>query len=553
MTSRRSDSTRLFLSRKNQLTLSVPGQGQLLPPTPASSSAAILSHGTSGPGIWSTNTSLGHSNHKQNNGSKQKQNGAQEQACDYQPLFPYMTTQRPLIAAPRPQPIMGNGSSFLSLSGKNQCQPSGHHHHHQSHSQPHHHPGHLGHHQLPPGFRSPESINCNNSAYNVDTATHLRRESSLSSDLSSKLSESQHIYCHIYESTSGLGTPTGPSGHGLCSCPSCDAVCDLNGQSVKSNHHHLSSGFYGQGNFYDTTSTMTTCVPPMPSSAPCPASRIGSPPFSSTQHDAFPYQLKSKTNNMYIRADDSPKKSNKHKMLGAMGMPGSLDPTPGGHHMGPLMMGRHMGKQGPANRRCLLVSLALAFVVVIGLALMTSFIVFLSTASSSLLTTHQSPLAAQSCACGGGDGANCNNTRPCASDAEVCIVQADNVSLCLAISDPDDPRGCGGHCSGPGQLCRPLAGRASVYQCIEEHPDEGSCLEEGEWRCADTFCIPSEKRCDGHFNCFDRSDEFNCDNCPVAAGEWFHCGNETSCLPADKRCNGFVDCWDGSDEHLCHF
>ena len=77
-----------------------------------------------------------------------------------------------------------------------------------------------------------------------------------------------------------------------------------------------------------------------------------------------------------------------------------------------------------------------------------------------------------------------------------------------------------------------------------------NCLEGHEWRCRDGLCIPQEKRCDGHFNCYDHSDEYNCDPCPTSEG-YFRCGSETSCLEPGKRCDGIIDCWDGSDEHLC--
>ena len=80
--------------------------------------------------------------------------------------------------------------------------------------------------------------------------------------------------------------------------------------------------------------------------------------------------------------------------------------------------------------------------------------------------------------------------------------------------------------------------------------DDLNCLEGDEWRCRDGLCIPQEKRCDGHFNCYDHSDEYNCDPCPLSEG-YFRCGSETSCLDPSKRCDSIIDCWDGSDEHLC--
>jgi len=81
-----------------------------------------------------------------------------------------------------------------------------------------------------------------------------------------------------------------------------------------------------------------------------------------------------------------------------------------------------------------------------------------------------------------------------------------------------------------------------------EKEKEEKCLSE-EWRCLDSLCIPLSKRCDGHFNCFDESDEYNC-VCNEDQGE-FHCGSNTSCITIDKKCNNVPDCWDGSDEQGC--
>lgn len=72
------------------------------------------------------------------------------------------------------------------------------------------------------------------------------------------------------------------------------------------------------------------------------------------------------------------------------------------------------------------------------------------------------------------------------------------------------------------------------------------CLE-SEWQCLNTQCIPLSKRCDGHMNCFDSSDEKNCD-----CGEnEIHCGQNTSCIAIEKKCNNITDCWDNSDEIDC--
>lgn len=35
------------------------------------------------------------------------------------------------------------------------------------------------------------------------------------------------------------------------------------------------------------------------------------------------------------------------------------------------------------------------------------------------------------------------------------------------------------------------------------------CLHD-EWQCSNGLCIPEQRRCDGHFNCYDMTDEYNC-------------------------------------------
>ncbi|XP_013772237.2 very low-density lipoprotein receptor-like [Limulus polyphemus] len=123
----------------------------------------------------------------------------------------------------------------------------------------------------------------------------------------------------------------------------------------------------------------------------------------------------------------------------------------------------------------------------------------------------------------------------------ICIISVGVLApRCVASIDPQDPRGCGGWCTGSHEICRQLDDH--LYQCV----DVSECHSE-EWRCGDGLCVPAKRRCDGHFNCYDMTDEANCD----CKEDEFHCGNDTSCLPVTRRCNGYIDCWDGSDEANC--
>ncbi|CAH1405263.1 unnamed protein product [Nezara viridula] len=125
---------------------------------------------------------------------------------------------------------------------------------------------------------------------------------------------------------------------------------------------------------------------------------------------------------------------------------------------------------------------------------------------------------------------------------EVCLaLEGDTVPTCKAIIDQKDPTGCGGLCQLGTEICHRLG--QGAYRCV----DDSKCLE-NEWQCGNSLCIPLIKRCDGHFNCYDHTDENNCD-CDLDTH--FQCGKNLSCLPRTKRCDGIVDCWDAADESNC--
>uniref|UniRef100_A0A1B6CE74 SEA domain-containing protein n=1 Tax=Clastoptera arizonana TaxID=38151 RepID=A0A1B6CE74_9HEMI len=121
---------------------------------------------------------------------------------------------------------------------------------------------------------------------------------------------------------------------------------------------------------------------------------------------------------------------------------------------------------------------------------------------------------------------------------EVCVALVNElIPHCLKMLDHKDPTGCGGHCKLNVQICHQIKG--NFYRCL----DDSKCLSD-EWKCGNQLCIPQEKRCDGHFNCYDHTDELGCD---CLGTEQFTC-NDSQCIPNYRFCDGFPDCSDQSDE-----
>lgn len=104
---------------------------------------------------------------------------------------------------------------------------------------------------------------------------------------------------------------------------------------------------------------------------------------------------------------------------------------------------------------------------------------------------------------------SCSN---CTND-EICLfLQTSRVPFCAKIREPSDASGCAGWCKAPNQVCQPMA--SSAFKCVQ---DASECLQD-EWRCHDTQCIPLSKRCDGHANCYDSSDERDCPSASQQTG-----------------------------------
>ncbi|CAH2102533.1 unnamed protein product [Euphydryas editha] len=129
---------------------------------------------------------------------------------------------------------------------------------------------------------------------------------------------------------------------------------------------------------------------------------------------------------------------------------------------------------------------------------------------------------------------------------EVCMLdEISGTSICKPAIDVDDPTGCGGLCAMETEACQLVDKSRGVRVC--RLLTQVSCSSQ-DWRCRNGFCVPSEARCDGFIQCYDRSDEMHCE-CDLT--KQFRCGHSISCFPKKNLCDGIIDCWDGYDELNC--
>ncbi|XP_071492677.1 MAM and LDL-receptor class A domain-containing protein 2-like isoform X11 [Diadema antillarum] len=102
----------------------------------------------------------------------------------------------------------------------------------------------------------------------------------------------------------------------------------------------------------------------------------------------------------------------------------------------------------------------------------------------------------------------------------------------------------------------------STNSWYQSTPGYQSCYS-WQFQCNDGSCISDYYRCNGYSNCYDGSDEYNCD---YSTSSWyqptqgyqscyswqFQC-NDGSCISDYYRCNGYSNCGDGSDEYNCDY
>ena len=77
--------------------------------------------------------------------------------------------------------------------------------------------------------------------------------------------------------------------------------------------------------------------------------------------------------------------------------------------------------------------------------------------------------------------------------------------------------------------------------------DKSMCM--GFWCPTNKQCVRNSSRCDKKVDCLDGSDEVNCvEKC---SDDEFKCHNGEKCIDSSWRCDGLKDCRDGSDEESC--
>lgn len=70
-----------------------------------------------------------------------------------------------------------------------------------------------------------------------------------------------------------------------------------------------------------------------------------------------------------------------------------------------------------------------------------------------------------------------------------------------------------------------------------------------EFKCTSSQCVSAIMHCDGHPDCWDRSDEESCAKSLVCTTK-LRCPHSKECLLQEWRCDGDQDCKDGTDEKV---
>lgn len=119
--------------------------------------------------------------------------------------------------------------------------------------------------------------------------------------------------------------------------------------------------------------------------------------------------------------------------------------------------------------------------------------------------------------------------RRCGFFFDVFNLDLPDYLKCNLFSESNDPDECVGH-----------------YEVIEAKKREKNPTCSG-FLCDQRRCIPRDWMCDGHVDCLDQTDEFQCDMCGNGT---IYCGG-TRCMSQKHVCDGVADCPYGQDERNC--
>lgn len=142
------------------------------------------------------------------------------------------------------------------------------------------------------------------------------------------------------------------------------------------------------------------------------------------------------------------------------------------------------------------------------------------------------------------------------SSARVCECQTgrvfkDNLNMICLNRTVCDFRCKSGECLEAAKKCD------GHVDCTDKSDEDKAICKKDEcsfeqFQCTNGQCILNKQRCDKHFDCKDQSDEKNCptdqETVALCKKDQFHCPLDNLCIYETQICDGIKDCSDGSDE-----